>query len=98
MRDIISELNRDHVILVEKIDGVRKVRVHFRNRVSDYNTSFWGISRFLDKRFVKCSENCYVNKEEIQAYDTNGKSVLMSNGEQCVVKERFTKRIQLQMV
>lgn len=91
-----SELNRDDVMYIEKIEGVRKVRVHYLNRVRDFNSSFWVVYRLLDRRFIRARRQCFVNKDRIMDYDPRELEVILSNGERCRINKGFDKRIRMQ--
>ncbi|KEI50837.1 histidine kinase [Enterococcus faecium UC8668] len=89
---INTKLFVDEILFFESSTVPHKVIVHLENRMLEYNGKIKEIESFSPS-FYRCHQSFVVNVDNICSINKKERTILMSNGEKCLVSTRSLKKL-----
>lgn len=89
----ILNLKYDDIIYFETSATVHKLILHSKNGIYEFYGRLKDMEK-LDDRFCRCHNSYLVNIHHLKEYLPKKRSLIMSNGHECLVSHRYSKNIK----
>lgn len=89
----IKEVPYDDILFFEAASGSRKIVLHTKNTVMEFNGKIKEIESAMDERFYRCHRGVIVNKNNIEEVNEEEHLIYLYGGESCPMSVRLGKGI-----
>lgn len=89
----IIKLNMDEILFFETSDKIHKISIHLEKRKIEYYGTMREIEKKVDENFFRCHRSFLINLNKINYVDKELKKIVMVNGENCYLSNKYTKEL-----
>lgn len=89
----VKEIPYDDILYFEAVTGSRKIVVHAKNAIIEFNGKLKDIQDALDEQFYRCHRAIIVNKDNIEKIDDIEHTIYLIGGDSCPMSVRLGKGI-----
>lgn len=89
----IKEIPYDDILYFEAVTGSRKIVLHAKNAIIEFNGKLKDIEDSLNEQFYRCHRAVIVNKDNIEKIDEAEHTIYLVGGDRCPMSVRLGKGI-----
>lgn len=89
----VKEIPYDDILYFEAVTGSRKIVLHAKNTIIEFNGKLKDIENSLSEQFYRCHRAVIVNRDNIEKIDKTEHIIYLIGGDSCPMSVRLGKGI-----